>query len=350
VLKRAWFAESESGLWAKALRAETRKTPYLGHCILSLASLQALQPGQRAAKDSISAYQHHIQASELFRNVTPVVTQHNWLAVLAFQVFVLVFELTTQTYCTEADFELPKTLRVLRWNSKIGREAQPYFVVSKLWQVIVKRTNGIDLPPDPALQASLRALGSAIDDASAGTGNDFAKQRRAKICQEAFRDLCAWVDYCSSWPRSIDGYYYFPASLQPQFFEMLEEGDDMALVLVLYWSVVLWRSPMPAVWKWAYRTAHFVMRILERRPRWLRLLEWPRRVLFTAALPRSGRALGDLLENLSKGEERCVTDPWKSASSNMLCNRAGNRNSCVIESMKVLSKADISPLAMTGRT
>ncbi|KAJ4372685.1 hypothetical protein N0V86_008049 [Didymella sp. IMI 355093] len=151
VLKRAWFAESESGLWAKVLEAETRKTPYLGHCILSLASLQAPQPGQRAAKDFVSAYQYHVQASELFRKMTPVVTQHNWLAVLAFQVFVLVFEFTTQTYCTEADFDLPKTLRVLRWNSKIGREAQPYFVVSKLWQVVVKRTNEIDLPPDPAL-------------------------------------------------------------------------------------------------------------------------------------------------------------------------------------------------------
>lgn len=318
VLKRAWFAETESGLWAKVIGTETRKTPYLGHCILSLASLQAARPGQRGPKNSISAYSHHVQASELFRKVTPVVTEHNWLAVLAFQVFVLVFEFTSQTYCTEAEFDITKTLKVLRWNSKIGREAQPYFAASKLWQVVLKRTREINLPPDPTLWKSLQVLGSAIDVASAEIGYDFAKEQRAKVCQQAFRGLCAWVEYCSSWPRSIDGYYYFPASLPPQFLEMLKEEDDMALLLVLYWSVVLWRSPMPAVWKWAYRTAHFAMRTLQCRSEWRPLLEWPYRVLTTAASPRSGEALRATSGIVSGGQKHCPTDPWQATVSELM--------------------------------
>jgi hypothetical protein len=290
VLKRSWFGESESGLWAKVFSAETKKAPYLGHCILSVASLQTSRPDSRTPRDRVSAYKHHVQASELFRKVTPIVTEQNWLAVLTFQGFVMVFEFTSQTYCTEAEFDVAKTLKVLRWNSKIGREAMPYFVCTKLWQVILKRTRGVDLPPDPALQASLRTLGSAIENATAGVRNDPAKLQRAKICQEAFLVLCEWVDYCSSWPRSIDGYYYFAARLQPEFLELLDEEDGMALMVVLYWSVVLWRSPMPAVWKWAYRTAHFLMRILQCRAEWCSLLEWPHRVLSMAAQPGSGAA------------------------------------------------------------
>lgn len=302
VLKRSWFGESESGMWAKVFGAETKKTPYLGHCVLSLASLQNARPDQHGAKNSVSAYSHHVQASELFRKATPVVTEQNWLAVLTFQGFVLVFEFTSQTYCTEADFDIAKTLKVLRWNSKIGREAMPYFVCTKLWQVILKRTSKVGLPLDPALQASLRKLESTINNVSAEIRNDTAKLQRAKICQGAFAALCEWVNYCSSWPRSIDGYYYFPARLQPEFLELVEKEDSMALILVLYWSVILWRSPMPAVWKWAYRTAHFLMGILQCRAEWRLLLDWPHRVLSTAAQPGSGEASDALPEIFSSSE------------------------------------------------
>lgn len=318
VLKRSWFPATESGLWAKVFSAETKKTPYLGHCILSLASLQTARPGQRGPKDSVSAYSHHVKASELFREVTPVVTEHNWLAVLTFQGFVMVFEFSSQTYCMEAEFDIAKTLRVLRWNSKIGGEGMPFFVKTELWQVILKRTRGADLPPDPALQASLRMLGSAINNASAFARNDPAKLQRTEICQEAFIKLCDWVEYCSSWPRSIDGYYHFPASLHPEFLELLEEEEGMALVLILYWSVVLWRSPMPAVWKWAYRTARFLMRALQCRAELRSLLEWPHHVLSTAAHVVPGAAPEARSGNSSSSEEGLPADPWQEAPSELV--------------------------------
>lgn len=315
VLNRCWFGESESRMWARAFAAETKKTPYLGHCILSVAALQTSRTGSRTPRDSVSAYRHHVQASELFRKVTPVVTEQNWLSVLTFQGFVVVFEFTSQTYCAEAEFDIAKVLKVLHWNSKIGREAMPYFVCTKLWQVILKRTRGVDLPPDPALQASLRTLGSAIDNAAAGMSNDPTKLQRAEICQEAFAVLCDWVEHCSSWPRSIDGYYYLPARLQSEFLDLLEEEDDMAMLLILYWSVVLWRSPMPAVWKWAYRTAQFILRILQCKTKWRALLEWPRHVLCTAASPGSGQTFGGSSGSVSSGQEDHPTDPWRRTSS-----------------------------------
>ncbi|KAH6644799.1 hypothetical protein C7974DRAFT_28110 [Boeremia exigua] len=290
VLDQSWFTTAESSLWATALSTEAKSSPYLYHCIFSLTSLQPRQPGQPDSRDPISAYKHHVHASELFRLITPVTTEHNWLAVVAFQVFVLVFELTAQTNCAKSEFNIVNTLEVFRWNSVIGRDAVRHFKNSNFWQLIVKRTTGIEVPPDPALQASLQSLGCAIADMAIEVDNDSNEEQSTRFCQEAYKGLCAWVDYCAAWPRRFDHYYYWPLTLKPQFLDVLAKGNETALLLVMYWSIVLWRSPMPAVWKWAHRAALCTLQSLQGKAKWNHLLAWPLYILATA-MPRDYAAV-----------------------------------------------------------
>lgn len=280
VLDHAWFTPTESNLWAAVLTAKAESNPYLQHCIFSLVSIQARSPDQAG---SAVAYEHHLRASELFRNVTPVVTESNWAAVLAFQVFVLIFELTAQTYCHEAEFSIANTIKTFRWNSAIGKEARPYFQRSEMWQHVQRRTAGTKVGIDQGLKLSLRALESTIVALNTHPERLTDDGRKyAKSCQQAFRGLHSWILNCKGYPRRWDQYYHWPLVLSPVFIQALSDNDDIALLLVLYWTTVLCRSPKPAVSKWAHRTASTALSRLKVKPTLQALLVWPRCMLGTA--------------------------------------------------------------------
>jgi hypothetical protein len=273
VLDHSWFTPVERNLWAKVLAARAESNPYLQHCIYSLVSLQARHSDQTG---SVVAYEHHLRASELFRNVTPIVTESNWAAVLAFQVFVLMFELTAQTRCSGAEYSIASTIKMFRWNSTIGKEATPYFQQTEMWQHVQRRTARTKGSIDQGLKLGLQVLDSAIAALGTGTGDlTNVDRRRAESCQQAFSELCTWIDTCKGHPRRFDQYYHWPLALDPCFLRALDDDDEFALMLILYWATVLCRSPMPAVSKWAYRTASAVLVRLEHNVMLQALLVWP---------------------------------------------------------------------------
>ena len=181
LLDHSWFTPVESNLWAKVLAARAESNPYLQHCIYSLVSLQARHSDQT---ESVVAFEHHLRASELFRNVTPVITESNWAAVLAFQVFVLMFELTVQTRCSEAEFSIVSTIKMFRWNSTIGKEATPYFQRTEMWQHVQRRTAKTKASIDSGLKMGLQVLDSATAALNTSTGDlTRVDPRHAESCQ-----------------------------------------------------------------------------------------------------------------------------------------------------------------------
>ncbi|OAL43113.1 hypothetical protein IQ07DRAFT_637272 [Pyrenochaeta sp. DS3sAY3a] len=275
VLNRAWFGPVEAALWSNALAKKADKYPYLQHCIFSLACLRRDMFDEPVKGASVAAYQHQLIASRLFRQDAPEVTSENWIAVVAFHVSMLVFQFATQSDCTDADFNLVNTMRVLRSSDVLEAEAKPFFQESKLWELIVSRETPETYEFDSTLRTNLQALAGVIAESVDATSNDADDDERAEINRQACCELRNWVLSCNAHPKRWDVYCHWPGRVTPEFFDLLDDKDDLALLLVIHWCAVLYRSPKPSVTKWANRAARFAMDSLQDRSKWENLLVWP---------------------------------------------------------------------------
>jgi hypothetical protein len=292
VMGRSWFAPAEARVWFKVIMDHATRQPYLQHCILSVVYLRwDLHESPSKGRTSAAAYEHQMAASALFRQGATVsftlvvgvqelhltsaqpVGPNNWVAILSFHVFTLVFEFGSQSACLENQYNLIDTLSVLRSSHAIEEAAKPYFRASRFWGMIKKRTGAETYVVDQSLQTNLLALGSVIAESTVvhATG--------AIVNQQALTELRRWVFACEAHPRRWDQYCDWPGHLQPGFLELLASGDDISLLLVIYWSAILYRSQKPVVYSWAKRTAKYAMGRLKERGKWESLLFWPMCIL-----------------------------------------------------------------------
>ena len=275
ILNRSWLTPAETALWTNALVKSAAKHPYLQHCMFSLAYLRRDLLDQSVDGTSVSAYQHQLTASTLFRQGAPVVNAENWIAIVALHVFMLVFQLATQSTCSDADFNLVETLRVLRSSSAIEEEANPFFEKSSFWELIMKLTTAEACEVDSSLRTNLQALADVIADSLEHHANDPDDEGRAEINRQACAELRKWIFSCDAHPQRWNQYCLWPGRVNPEFLDLLADKDDVALLLVIHWCAVLHRSPKPSVFKWAHRAACFAIHNLSDRPRWEGLLVWP---------------------------------------------------------------------------
>jgi hypothetical protein len=216
------------------------------------------------------------------------VNSDNWFATLAFHVFMLVFEFGSQSACPDNQFNLIDTLRVLRSSHAIEEEAKPYFRASKLWQMVTSRARTVAMEVDSSLCTNLLALGGVIADP---TLSNFGN---AGVNLQALAELRRWVFSCEAHPVRWDQYCDWPGHLDPRFFDIVAQDDQVALLLVIHWAAVLYRSTKPAVFLWAKKAATYAIGRLEEREQWENLLVWPLQVLHGSK--------GGQMETLDKGE------------------------------------------------
>lgn len=122
VLDHSWLTPVEIMSWTKVLAARVESTPNMQHSICSLVSFHAQNPDQSG---SVRRFNHHLRASELFHNLTLVVTKSDWAASRHLEP--LYFELAAQTYCLESEFSIANTIRMFRWGRTIEKEAKQHF-------------------------------------------------------------------------------------------------------------------------------------------------------------------------------------------------------------------------------
>ncbi|KAJ4377293.1 hypothetical protein N0V83_000117 [Neocucurbitaria cava] len=286
ILRRSWFTTAETALWSKALVTSATKYPYLQHCMFSLAYLRRDLFEQPIDGMSVDAYQHQLTASTLFRQGAPVVDAENWIAIVAFHVFMLLFQFATQSTCAEADFNLINTLHILRSSNAVEEQAKPFFEKSQYWELIIKRTTTLPYEVDSTLKTNLQALAGVIAEMLENDANDPDDEERAEINRQACAELREWVFSCDAHPRRWNQYCSWPGRVTPEFLDLLADRDDVALLLVIHWCAVLHRSPKPSVYKWAHRAACYALDNLSDRSRWENLLAWP---LQTFREPRNDR-------------------------------------------------------------
>jgi hypothetical protein len=177
-------------LWPAALSNTATKYPFLQHCVRSLACLQRDLRDQPITDTPVSSYQHQLLASNLLRTEAPEVNPEDWLAVVAFHVCVLVFQLSTQSTCPETGFDLIGTMRVVRSGHAIQLEVRPYFRKTRFWEFILRRTTGESIETDAALRTNMYALTRVVARCEHYDLHDADDEKRAGISRRACAQLC----------------------------------------------------------------------------------------------------------------------------------------------------------------
>jgi hypothetical protein len=200
------------------------------------------------------------------------VNADNWFATLTFNVFMLSFECGSQTACPDDHFNLVDTLRVIRSSNALEEQTRPYFRASELWTMAASRVPFVKMKVDQPLRTNLVALGEVIAETA------MSDIRRAATNSQALAELSRWISLCEAHPARWDQYCDWPGQLTPAFLDILPD-DEVALLLVVHWAALLYRSPKPYVFAWARRVAMYAIGRLKQKERWESLLVWPLEVL-----------------------------------------------------------------------
>jgi hypothetical protein len=212
----------------------------------------------------------------------------------------LIFEFGSQTACPDDHFHLVDTLRVLRSGNAMEESARPYFRASKLWEMVNSRCPPQDQEVDPSLRTNLRALGEVIADTAV------SDIKKAGVNSKALTELNRWVVSCHAHPRRWDQYCDWPGHVDDAFLDLLPE-DEVALLIVIHWAAVIYRSPKPPVFHWAKRVAMYALGQLEQREKWESLLVWPLQVLQVSKNPQ--------MDMMAKGEHDKMLEVSKSLAA-----------------------------------
>ncbi|KAF2871089.1 hypothetical protein BDV95DRAFT_54262 [Massariosphaeria phaeospora] len=274
----SWFSGQETSLWVPAIERQSRKYPYIQHCFFSLIWLT--REAQHAMNNGtpVTAFQHHIAASSLFRQFDPAIDENNWIAVMLFGICMLVFQISTQMPRPDSDFNIIDTLRVLRGTMAIIDQTGPHFRRSPFWPLILRRTQLPSHPLDAGLKANFQSLAKVISDSMQDQSNDDDDEECAEINRQAFWELREWTLGCEASPRRWEQYCHWPSRVTPEYLELLADKDDIALLIFIHWCAIMFRTPKWFLSAWAKRAAFLAVDHLHGD--WGHVLSWPLRALF----------------------------------------------------------------------
>ena len=218
---------------------------------------------------SHAAYEHQVLASSVFRQAPPTIDEQNFIAILVFGVCTLVFQFLTQSLCDESNFNVLETLRVARSSFFIDQACTSFFYTNPLYAHILRRTALPNASQDPGLAKAIDAIELAI---SATSSHDDGREYIADINRRALSKLREWIISSQGQPRRWDQYCSWPAAVPPEYLELLACGDNLALLIFIYWAAVMHGTFKPFVKAWSRRSAFWAINQLH--PDWMHLLGW----------------------------------------------------------------------------
>ncbi|OAL47349.1 hypothetical protein IQ07DRAFT_590196 [Pyrenochaeta sp. DS3sAY3a] len=252
VLHDALFSPPEIAFWSHALVGKTMRNKYIGHCIVSLAYVRYDITHDAKHRVCKYAYEQHMAASQDFRRSIMVIDTHNWLSAISFHLFVMMFQFFTQAFCPESEFRIADTLQILRFGGGIEAVTRQHFYRSRYWQSILKVPITDEFVIDRQTRANLEILDRAIERLEIVNTNERSRQ---SVLRQALLELHAWIHSCSGSPQYWHQYVSWPRQIPLQFVNLVVERDEVALLLMLVWNVVLYASRMPCIYLWAGRSA-----------------------------------------------------------------------------------------------
>lgn len=215
---------------------------YLLPSISSLCSIhQALQQARQQDFHSSDAYvqavQHNIAASTSFRHAECSIHEGNWLPVLMFGVSHIMFNFAAAQSMPESVFDYLSVFHVLRSTGKIGDLIGVFLEKSELNNILERRRRRTLEPVD--FDDILQAM------------NQLSLAEHPAYTSKTTRDSCAHaLERLKWWARSVGGapqiwrhFILWPASVTDRFVAALMEKQPVALLIYVYWCVVMGRAP-----------------------------------------------------------------------------------------------------------
>ncbi|KAI8964493.1 hypothetical protein F5Y11DRAFT_355571 [Daldinia sp. FL1419] len=262
---------TERGIFAQEFGRLASAFEYVHRTFTALYELHEWSRSKSVSSLYTSAYQHHIEASMLFRHSRPTVNEINWMAVLMFGIGVIIFQFATFLRTPDVVDNYLELLYVLRGSFQLAVELGPYLRMSSLMQLIrTPPRSSKAYPNEPMLDilACLDSLGCPSDTT--------AETKHA--CEQAIAALKEWIIDVNGYPGNWRQFMDWPATVPEQYLSALSQKHPTSLVIFVYWCAIM--NSCPKRWymaNWANRAALAAMRHLG--PEWDHVLEVPRTLL-----------------------------------------------------------------------
>ncbi|KAI0538255.1 hypothetical protein GGR58DRAFT_468843 [Xylaria digitata] len=248
---------------------QKKRLGYLLPTISSLCAIhQTMQQESQSPDTHAKAIQHNITASARFRHVEHGIHEGNWLPMLMFGVGYIMFNFAAAQSAPDYSFEYLNIFHVLRGAARLGDEVGVFLEKSELSGVLERRRPEITQPsePDNSLQA--------MNELSQAEHPEGTLEATRTHCQHALESLKWWTRFVRGVPRNWKQFILWPASVTDGFVMALVEKQPVALLIYIYWCVVMHRAPRR--WYtdgWHQRIA--VAAMSELGPEYSALLKWP---------------------------------------------------------------------------
>ncbi len=264
-------------LWRRDALQASVDFPFLRHALMALSGLHIFHMNPPNPQSYYySACRHSVRASELFRNSITNVTKHNWQPVLTFLIASVVFNLDVSFLSqrigdTNHAISPASILLILRNPGSLSKQLASPLLSGPLTATLLRRRRRFQIPLDENVICAIERLGRFCE-AELRLSPDF------RVYRDAIEALRLWANAVSCHPRFWHDFVDWPVTISVEYIEILDNGDNFAAVIFVYWCAVMNRAPgryylagiMKKIEKLATADLH---------PLWDTLLEWPRKEL-----------------------------------------------------------------------
>jgi hypothetical protein len=264
-------------LWHRDAVQASCSFPFLRHALMALSGLHIchMSPPQPYGYYSL-ACQHSVRASELFRNGISDITEDNWQPILTFLSASVAFNLDVSFLAhtvrnSNHSITPASMLLILRKPGLLSTRHISRLVSGPLAATLLRRRNLFRVPVNEDVMHAIQSL--------AGFCNaELCFSPNTQVYSDAVKSLETWADMVSCQPRSWQGLVGWSVAISDEYINLLQHGDEFAVVLFVYWCAVMNRAPdkyyLVGIMKKAEEIA-----TAELDPSWSSLLEWPRKEL-----------------------------------------------------------------------
>ncbi|KAI0974620.1 hypothetical protein F4678DRAFT_383096 [Xylaria arbuscula] len=248
------------------------KNGTLSYLLPTISSLFAIQKtmghGSKSPGAHATALQHNITASARFRNAESRVHDGNWLSILMFGVGHIMFNFATAQSAPDCDFEYLSIFHVLRNTAKLGAQIGVFLDKSELSGILESKRRGFArlLEPNDCLQA--------INQLTLAQHPEGTSEMTRRHCRYALERLAWWTRLVHGAPQIWKDFILWPASVPDEFVSALTGKQPVALLIYIYWCVVMHRAPK----RWyadGWHSRIVVAAMAELGSEYDALLDWP---------------------------------------------------------------------------
>lgn len=254
------LSPAETAWLAGMLQQQVRVSPFLKLSIVSVCEMREwVDSGGSSDAPYVAAHQHSIDASTRFRLTQLAVSDRSWPAALAFGLNNIIFQFA-QSQRVHGVFDYITVFRVLRGTLSLTAHLRPFLFSDPLHGLLALRLKQPPAALDRGAAEALQRL-QGLDNVHVH-------------CAKAIASLAGWARAVNGHPRSWLHFIGWPVAVTPEYLDMLDQGDSLALVIFAHWTAFMHRAPPRWFSKgWARRAAMDAMAKVDQA--WREHLDWP---------------------------------------------------------------------------